>query len=140
MIQVENEIGVLGSIRDFSEIANNAFNGQVPSELIRYLEKNKSVYIRPFLKYGLTMVISKREHGKKFLEKVLNMMEMNGKRIFLIILRKFSWPGITLDMLVKLQRKGKRNILFQCMPMPGLNNHTPKIPDSSHRRAITRGN
>lgn len=43
MIQVENEIGVLGSIRDFSEIANNAFNGQVPSELIRYLEKNKSV-------------------------------------------------------------------------------------------------
>jgi hypothetical protein len=42
MIQVENEIGVLGSIRDFSEIANNAFNGQVPSELIQYLEKNKS--------------------------------------------------------------------------------------------------
>ena len=43
MVQVENEIGVLGSIRDFSETANNAFNGQVPSELIKYLEKNKSV-------------------------------------------------------------------------------------------------
>jgi hypothetical protein len=43
MVQVENEIGVLGSVRDFSETANNAFNGQVPSELIGYLEKNKSV-------------------------------------------------------------------------------------------------
>jgi beta-galactosidase GanA len=42
MVQVENEVGVLGSIRDFSETANNAFNGQVPSELIKYLEKNKS--------------------------------------------------------------------------------------------------
>ena len=43
MIQIENEIGVLGSIRDFSETANHNFIGQVPSELIRYLEKNKSV-------------------------------------------------------------------------------------------------
>lgn len=42
MVQVENEIGVLGSVRDFSETANNAFNGQVPNELMRYLEKNKS--------------------------------------------------------------------------------------------------
>jgi beta-galactosidase GanA len=42
MVQVENEVGVLGSIRDFNETANNAFNGQVPSELIKYLEKNKS--------------------------------------------------------------------------------------------------
>ena len=42
MVQVENEIGVLGSVRDFSENANNAFKGQVPSELIKYLEKNKS--------------------------------------------------------------------------------------------------
>ena len=42
MVQVENEIGVLGSFRDFSEEANTAFNGQVPAELIKYLEKNKA--------------------------------------------------------------------------------------------------
>lgn len=41
MMQVQNEIGVLGSIRDFSDEANKAFNGQVPAELIKYLEKNK---------------------------------------------------------------------------------------------------
>lgn len=52
MVQVQNEIGVLDQMasfmggvnahmRDYSEAANKAFNGQVPSELISYLEKNK---------------------------------------------------------------------------------------------------
>jgi hypothetical protein len=35
MVQVENEIGTLGSKRDFSDIANEAFNGSVPSELMK---------------------------------------------------------------------------------------------------------
>lgn len=42
MVQVENEIGILGSKRDFSEPANKAFNSAVPAELMNYLEKNKS--------------------------------------------------------------------------------------------------
>lgn len=42
MVQVENEVGILGSTRDFSETANKSFNGQVPKELMDYLEKNKS--------------------------------------------------------------------------------------------------
>lgn len=42
MMQVENEIGTLGTKRDYSDIANKAFNGPVPVELIDYLEKNKS--------------------------------------------------------------------------------------------------
>jgi len=52
MVQVENEIGVLDYMasfgnmpnvffRDFSDKANQAFNGQVPVELMNYLEKNK---------------------------------------------------------------------------------------------------
>lgn len=41
MMQVQNEIGILGSVRDFSDEANKAFNGQVPDELLLYLEKNK---------------------------------------------------------------------------------------------------
>jgi len=51
MVQVENEIGVLDYMasygggnfymRDYSAEATAAFNGQVPSELINYLEKNK---------------------------------------------------------------------------------------------------
>lgn len=41
MVQVENEVGVLGDSRDRSDEANVAFNGSVPKELIHYLEKNK---------------------------------------------------------------------------------------------------
>lgn len=42
MMQVQNEIGVLGSPRDYSESSNKAFEGHVPKELLSYLEENKS--------------------------------------------------------------------------------------------------
>lgn len=42
MMQVENEIGTLRTKRDFSNIANAAFNGPVPSGLINYMVKNKA--------------------------------------------------------------------------------------------------
>jgi hypothetical protein len=48
-IQVENEVGVLGSTRDFSPAANAAFAGPVPAELMDYLAKNKDT-LRPELK------------------------------------------------------------------------------------------
>ena len=41
MMQVENEVGILGDSRDRSEIANSAFVAKVPKELIEYLVKNK---------------------------------------------------------------------------------------------------
>jgi hypothetical protein len=41
MIQVENEVGILGSPRDHGDSANIAFNSQVPKELIDYLVSNK---------------------------------------------------------------------------------------------------
>jgi hypothetical protein len=41
MIQVENEVGVLGSPRDHSDIGNAAFIEPVPKELMDYLIKNK---------------------------------------------------------------------------------------------------
>jgi hypothetical protein len=49
MMQVENEMGVLDNLgktpgnarRDFNNLANTAYNGNVPKELIDYLVKNK---------------------------------------------------------------------------------------------------
>jgi hypothetical protein len=41
MIQVENEVGVLRDSRDRSPVANKAFAGPVPKELMDYLQKNK---------------------------------------------------------------------------------------------------
>ncbi|MBN2181481.1 MAG: DUF5597 domain-containing protein [Sedimentisphaerales bacterium] len=40
-IQVENEVGVLGSTRDFCPEANEAFSKPVPRELMEYLRQNR---------------------------------------------------------------------------------------------------
>ena len=41
MMQVENEVGVLDTPRDFCPAANRAFNGPVPKELMDYLQAHK---------------------------------------------------------------------------------------------------
>ena len=41
MIQVQNEVGILGDSRDRSDIANEAFKQPVPTELMKYLIKHK---------------------------------------------------------------------------------------------------
>lgn len=44
MIQVENEVGILGSTRDYSEDANKAFMNQVSENLVRYInQKDKGI-------------------------------------------------------------------------------------------------
>lgn len=50
MIQVQNEAGILGSARDFSGQANKAFEGQVPDELMSYLQRNKKKLYPALLK------------------------------------------------------------------------------------------
>ena len=45
MIQVENEVGVLGPSRDHSPVANQAFAGPVPKEFLDYLQKHKDTLI-----------------------------------------------------------------------------------------------
>ena len=48
LIQVENEVGVLGDSRDRSPVANKAFEGPVPKELMDYLQKHKDTLIPEF--------------------------------------------------------------------------------------------
>jgi beta-galactosidase GanA len=50
MMQVENEVGVLGESRDRSPAANEAFGKAVPKELMDYLERNKDALIPEFRK------------------------------------------------------------------------------------------
>lgn len=40
-MQVQNEVGVMGSTRDFCDAANAAFAGPVPKELTDYLQENR---------------------------------------------------------------------------------------------------
>ena len=48
MIQVENEVGVLEDSRDYSPAANQAFAGQVPKELMDYLQQHKDALVPEF--------------------------------------------------------------------------------------------
>jgi beta-galactosidase GanA len=50
MMQVENEVGVLGESRDRSPVANEAFAKPVPPELMQYLQKHKDTLIPEFRK------------------------------------------------------------------------------------------
>jgi beta-galactosidase GanA len=45
MIQLENEVGLIGDSRDFCKEANEAFAGPVPQELMDYLQKNKNTLL-----------------------------------------------------------------------------------------------
>jgi len=48
MMQVENEVGVLGDSRDRSPAANQAFDGPVPKELTTYLQLHRDVLLPEF--------------------------------------------------------------------------------------------
>ncbi len=54
MVQVENEIGMLPSARDYQTLANEAFKKAVPTELIQYLQKNKDKLVPEFLEIWKT--------------------------------------------------------------------------------------
>ena len=45
MIQVENEVGLHGYPRDYSDMANEAFRGQVPLELISWLTSHREMLL-----------------------------------------------------------------------------------------------
>jgi len=48
MIQVENEVGILGDTRDYCPVANQAFAGPVPKELMDYLAAHKDTLVPEF--------------------------------------------------------------------------------------------
>jgi hypothetical protein len=49
MVQVENEIGMLPTAKDYCPLAKEAFNKDVPAELLQYLQKNKEKAAPEFL-------------------------------------------------------------------------------------------
>lgn len=54
MIQVENEIGMLPTARDYHPLANEAFKKEVPTELLKYMQQNKENLAPEFLEIWKT--------------------------------------------------------------------------------------
>ncbi len=51
MMQVENEVGLLGAPRDHSPVAEAAFAKEVPAELMQYFQEHKDNLISEFRRY-----------------------------------------------------------------------------------------
>ena len=67
MVQLENEVGVLGDARDRSPEANQAFAEAVPPELMEYLVKNKQNLLPEFKEVWETAGVQNiRDLGKVF--------------------------------------------------------------------------
>jgi beta-galactosidase GanA len=47
-VQVENESGIVGSVRDFSPEANRQFNDQVPDDLLKIVKKQRGTWSEVF--------------------------------------------------------------------------------------------
>lgn len=54
MIQVENQIGMLPTARDYHPLANEAFEKNVPAELLKYMRQNKEYLAPEFLELWKT--------------------------------------------------------------------------------------
>ena len=107
MMQVENEVGILGDSRDRSEPANTAFNKAVPKELISYLKKNKD---------KLVPEVKSRWEQNGF-KTGGNWEEIFGKspetdEIFMA----WNYAGY----VNRVAQAGKKNTPYPCTPMPGL--------------------
>ena len=48
LVQVENESGIVGGVRDFSAAANNQFAGQVPPDLLKISQKSSGTWTQVF--------------------------------------------------------------------------------------------
>ena len=110
MIQVENEVGILGASRDHSPAADAAFAGPVPAELTRSLAAHRDT-LNPELR---TLWEKRTDHGRP----------AHGPKSSAILLTrpaptKPSWPGTTLAMSTRSQPAQRPPIRCLCTSMRG---------------------
>ena len=101
MMQVENEVGVLGDSRDHSAAADKAFAGQVPAQLTAYLNAHREE-LYPDLRELWDA------NGAKAAGTWTEVFgEANGRT-------KSSWPGNMRDTFRPSPRGARRNTIFRC--------------------------
>ncbi|KQB36816.1 DUF5597 domain-containing protein [Flavobacterium aquidurense] len=76
MLQVENEIGMLPTARDYHPLANDAFKKEVPAELLQYMQKNKAKLVPEFLEIWKTNGFKTSGNWEQIFGKGLNTDEI----------------------------------------------------------------
>jgi hypothetical protein len=89
MVQVENEVGVLRSNRDYTAEANKAFDGDIPDDLSKYLSANKNNLAPELYQVWKANGFKITVAGKVFLGKAPLIKKIGN--IYPIILKNFLW-------------------------------------------------
>ena len=103
MMQVENESGILGSVRDYSPDATKLFNGLVPEKLVAALKKNPGTWKEVFGGRAEEMFTG------YYLSSYINEVAEAGKQVYPIPTCVNVWMGgyDTNDRMTEFDRPGE---------------------------------
>jgi hypothetical protein len=103
MVQVENEPGSLGSVRDFSPESNRLFNGQVPEQLAVALKKKPGTWKDTFGR------IADEAFNAYYVSHYIDEVAKAGKQIYPLPTYVNVWNGGygTSDNFEKFERPGE---------------------------------
>ena len=99
MMQVENEVGVLGDSRDRGEAANKAFDSAVPKALLDYMASHRDI-LHPDLRKAWEAAGSKTSGTWE---------QVFGKGTYT---DGFSWPGTMRTMSATWRRRARPNMRY----------------------------
>jgi hypothetical protein len=103
MVQVENEPGSLGSVRDFSPESNRLFNGLAPAQLVSALKKKPGTWKEVFGR------IADETFNAYYLSHYIDQVAQAGKQIYPLPTYVNVWNGGygTNDNFEKFDRPGE---------------------------------
>src|SRR5271157_4109323 len=103
MVQVENEPGSLGSVRDFSPESNRLFNGPAPTELVTALKKKPGTWKEVFGR------IADEAFNAYYLSSYINEVARAGKEVYPLPAYVNVWNGGygTNDNFERFDRPGE---------------------------------
>lgn len=102
MMQVENEVGVLGDSRDRSPVADKAFAAAVPAQVFSYLQKHRDGLNPDFRELWRKTAIRPPAPGNRYSGSARERI-------------RFSWPGIMAGLFNMWRRRARQSIRCRCM-------------------------
>jgi len=104
MMQVENEPGLLGSIRDYSPDATKLFNGSVPASLVTALKKKPGTWTEVF-----GSRLAEESFTAYYLSSYIDEIAKAGKQVYPLVTYVNAWEGgeDTADAFDSFDRPGE---------------------------------
>ena len=104
MMQVENESGLLGSVRDYSPESNKLFNGPVPASLVTALKKKPGTWTEVF-----GSRLAEETFTAYYLSSYINEVAKAGKQVYPLVAYVNAWEGgeDTADAFDSFDRAGE---------------------------------